>query len=411
MTSQLIHKLTQIKKRIGTGINVNPRRYQSKAAYLKRPSQAIFDWKIIFIFILIVGLASGLLVYSQIVGQEIELSQTPRKIRRSQPFYTKGIYLSSWTAGNFNRMNQIIDFIRRTGLNTVVIDIKDSTGKVAYDSQIPQVNELGTEEIRIGNIKGLLEKLYQHGIYTIARIAVFQDPELAIKKPQLALKNKGSGKIWRDWKGLAWVDPASEEVWAYNIALAKEAFEMGFDEVNFDYIRFPSDGDIKQIVYPFWDGVTPKAEIIRRFFEYQKINLEKYGPRSADLFGLTFWHVDNENDMNIGQRLVNAIPYFNYICPMVYPSHYPPNFEGFANPASHPYEVISRSLNKAKPLFQVQTGALVRPWLQAFDLGAKYTPEMIKEELKAAEEGNAFGWLFWNARNNYSVLEKVFINK
>lgn len=432
MTSRSIYKLIKTKKRISADIQVNPRCYRSKSITgMRRLCQTIFDWKIIFIFILIVGLANGLLVYSQIVDQEIKLSQTLKRIRRSQPFYTKGLYLSSWTAGDLSRMNKIIDLVRQARLNTLVIDIKDSTGKVAYDSQIPQINELGTEEIRIRNLKGLLEKLYQHGIYTIARIVVLQDPELATKRPDLALKDRRNGKIWRDYKGLSWVDPASKEVWDYNIALAKEAFELGFDEVNFDYIRFPSDGDIKNIIYPFWDGVTPKAEIIRRFFEYQKVNLEKYGPRSVDLFGLTFWHTDDGSDMNIGQRLVDAIPYFDYVCPMVYPSHYPPNFEGFANPAQYPYEIIYRSLIKAKPLFnQARINAekdadlrgrfqrestlnqhkfaLVRPWLQAFDLGAKYTPEMIRQEIKAVEDGGGYGWLFWNARNDYRVFEKVF---
>jgi hypothetical protein len=397
----------------------------------KSKNQSPFDWKIILIFVLIVGLASGLMVYSQVAEMEIrQMEQGTKKIRHSQPFYTKGIYLSSWTAGDSKRINQIIDFIRRTELNTVVIDIKDSSGKVAYDSKIPLVNELQTKEIRIRNLAALLEKFYQQGIYTIARIVVFQDPELATKKPELALKNRQTGKIWKDYKGLAWVDPASEEVWEYNIALAKEAFELGFDEVNFDYIRFPSDGDISQIVYPFWDGKTAKSEIIRRFFEYQKINLEKYGPRSIDLFGLTLWHLDDESDMNIGQRFTDALPYFNYICPMVYPSHYPPNFEGFANPAQYPYEIIYRSLAKAKPLFdQAQTNAdnhadqrgqfqrqsassprqsaLVRPWLQAFDLGAKYTPQMILEEKRAVRDGQGYGWLLWNARNDYSAIESA----
>ncbi|MGC9048860.1 MAG: putative glycoside hydrolase [Patescibacteria group bacterium] len=381
---------------------------------LEKILSLFFDWKIILIFILIVGFSSGLLVFSQIVKREIELSQMPNKIRRSQPFYTKGIYLSSWTAGESEKINQIIDFIRRTGLNTVVIDIKDSTGKVAYNSKIPLVNELNTKELRIRNLTALLEKFYQHGIYTIARIVVFQDPELAVKKPSLALKDRRSGKIWRDYKNLAWVDPASEEVWTYNVALAKEAFELGFDEVNFDYVRFPSDGDTNRIVYPFWDGRTEKSEIIRRFFEYQKIHLEKYGPRSIDLFGLTLWHIEDGFDMNIGQKLVNTLPYFDYICPMVYPSHYPANFEGFINPAQHPYEVIYRSLIKAKPLLGRQAQlkndgrAYIRPWLQVFDLGAKYNSVMIKEEIRAVEEASGYGWILWNARNDYSEVEVVF---
>lgn len=364
---------------------------------------------------IMVAAVSGLAALSQRPVKEVKSvkHEAPKRIKRVQPFYTKGIYLSSWTAGDNSRMNQIIDFLGRTELNTLVIDIKDSTGHVAYDSQVAQVKQWDSKEVKINNLNRLLDNLYQKGIYTIARLPVFEDTELAVKNPNLALKNKSTGKIWRDHKGLAWVDPASEEVWAYNIALAREAFELGFDEVNFDYVRFPSDGDISQITYPFWDGKTAKAEVMRKFFEYQKINLEKYGPRSVDLFGLNLWHVDDGSDMNIGQRLVHAMPYFDYICPMVYPSHYPPNFDGFANPAAYPYEIIYRNLNKVKPVFErwSQTPNVskvyLRPWLQAFNLGANYTPEMVLAEKKAVEDGGGYGWLLWNAKNNYLSIESV----
>jgi hypothetical protein len=376
--------------------------------------ESFFDWKFILFFVLLVLVSNFLLIYSQCVEKEIknDFQHYFKKIRRTQPVYTKGIYLTSWTASDLNKIKKIIDLIYQAKLNTVVIDIKDSFGKVAYDSKIPLVNKRKTKEIRIKNIKTLLEKFHLHGIYTIARIVVFQDSELANKRPDLALKNRLTGKIWKDYKGLSWVDPASKDVWEYNVSLAKEAFELGFDEVNFDYVRFPSDGNINQIVYPIWDKNTKKSEIIRRFFEYQKVQLERYGPRSVDLFGLTLWHLNDDNDMNIGQRFIDALPYFNYICPMVYPSHYPINFEGYKNPAEHPYEIIYKSLIKAKEYLEKQNiqKVFIRPWLQAFNLGAYYNEEMLIKEIRAAQDSSSYGWIFWNAKNDYSNLISTLKN-
>lgn len=372
--------------------------------------KVLTNWKFIIIFIVLVIATNTVFIFATIVEQEVNFPLT--KIRRQGPFYARGIYLSAWTAGTPDLMDSYIDFIRRTELNAVVIDIKDSTGEVTYDSNLPIVNQLGTEKIKIKDLPALLDKLYQKGIYTIARIAVFQDSILAEKKPDLALKNKQTGKIWRDWKGLAWIDPAAKEAWAYNVALAREAFELGFDEVNFDYVRFPSDGDLNQIVYPFWDGRESMSEIIRQFFEYQYNHLKNFGPRSVDLFGLTLWHIEDDSDMNIGQKFVDATPYFDYICPMVYPSHYPPNFEGFKNPATQPYEIIYRSLIKGQKYLEslppgIEIKSRIRPWLQAFNLGAEYTPRMIWQEKQAVYDAESFGWLFWNAQNKYWPIESA----
>jgi len=370
----------------------------------------LHDWRVFLIFLIFVGLLNTVFVVAQLANQEIkQLQNLPPTPRRTGPFYAKGIYISSWTASEESMVDQLINLIQKKGLNAVVIDIKDSTGWVAYNSQVPQIKVWGTQQIRIKNIEDLLKKFRSKKIYTIARIAVFQDPVLAEKKPIFALKDKRNGKIWRDNKGLSWVDPACQEVWDYNIALAREAFTLGFDEVNFDYIRFPSDGQISNIIYPAWDGQAPKYEIIRRFFEYQYKELKDLGPRSADLFGMTFWHTDTGFDMNIGQRLVDALDYFDYVCPMLYPSHFPDNFNGFKNPAEYPYEVINTSLKKAEPIFIDSEGKRrekpkIRPWLQAFDIGAIYTPEMIQKEKQAVIDNQGYGWIFWNARNDYSTV-------
>lgn len=316
----------------------------------------------------------------------------------------KGIYLTGYTAGNKFRRAELVDLINQTELNSIVIDIKDYSGKIFFDTQIPLAEEIKSEEIRIPDLADWLKELKKEGIYTIARIVVFQDPYLAEKKPELALKAKNGG-IWRDKKGLSWVDPTQKLVWDYNLDLAKEAVELGFEEINFDYIRFPSDGDISQIVYANLDNTEEKSKIMKEFYAYLAKTLAAYPViTSADLFGMVLWRKDG---LNIGQRLADSAPYFDYISPMVYPSHYPPNFEGFSNPAQHPYEIVYRSLIRAKEEL-ADNRAKLRPWLQDFDLGAEYTPEMIKLEKKASVDASSTGWLLWNAANRYTeaALEK-----
>jgi hypothetical protein len=364
----------------------------------------------IIIFVFLPILLCGLWVFTAFVQHKylITAVETPKKFHREQPFYARGIYLSSWTAATPGLLDKVLDLARNNQINSLVIDLKDSSGTVAYDSQTPLVNQLNTKDPRIDNLKDLTDKLHNQGFYLIARLPMFQDTRLAENKPEWALKNVRTGKIWRDHKNLAWVDPASSEVWQYNLDIAKEAYQDGFDEINFDYIRFPSDGDISLIGYPFWDKKITKAEAIKQFFIEQYDELKKYGPRSVDLFGLTLWHLEDGSDMNIGQLMTNAMPYFDYICPMVYPSHYPSGFENFSNPADHPYDVIFGSLDKARVAFETMRAdpnvnhPYLRPWLQAFDLGATYNLEMIKEQIRATDDSGGLGWTLWNARNDYS---------
>ncbi|MDD5222331.1 MAG: putative glycoside hydrolase [Patescibacteria group bacterium] len=364
----------------------------------------------IIIFILLPILLCGLWIFTVFVQHKYLLTnnETPKKFYREQPFYVRGIYLSSWTAATPKLLDKTLELARNNQINSLVIDLKDSSGNVAYDSRVPLVNHLNTKQVRISVLRELTDKLHGQGFYLIARLSMFQDTVLAESKPEWALKNVNTGKIWRDRRNLAWVDPASPDVWQYNLDIAREAYDNGFDEINFDYIRFPSDGDISLIKYPVWDKQNTKAEVIKQFFAKQYDELKKYGPRSIDLFGLTLWHLEDGSDMNIGQSLANAMPYFDYICPMVYPSHYPSGFENFSNPADHPYDVVYRSLNKSRITFETMRAdpkanhPYVRPWLQAFDLGAIYNLAMIKEQIRATDEGGGLGWILWNARNDYS---------
>jgi hypothetical protein len=322
-----------------------------------------------------------------------------------EPIRAKGVYVTFRTAAN-HRMDEIIDLIEKTELNSVVIDIKDYTGRIPFQTESDLVHEIGSEKIFIKDIRGLIENLHKEGIYSVARIAVFEDNYLPREKPELALKNS-SGGLWYDNNGLTWLDPASKEVWDYTIAIAKEATKVGFDEINLDYIRFPSDGATALIKYPFWNKETEKTEVVRSFFEYFNSRIKPLGVFiSADLFGLT---LTSTNDLNIGQWLEYAAPYFDYICPMVYPSHYPVGFEGFENPAAHPYEVIYDGLTKGmERLASISVSnpntavAKLRPWLQDFNMGAIYDARMIELQKKAVYDAGADGWLLWNPKNYYT---------
>jgi len=244
---------------------------------------------------------------------------------------------------------------------------------------------------------------------------------LAEARPDLAIKDK-NGDTWQDNKNLAWVDPASKEVWDYNIAIARDAIGRGFDEINFDYIRFPSDGDLTNVSYPFWDKKTSKREVIKSFFAYLREALPRI-KISADVFGQTT--IEN-NDLTIGQIIEDAYQYFDYVAPMLYPSHYTKGFLNFYNPAMHPYEVIKYSMDSAinrlitynqqlitttsseeLSVISYQSSAKLRPWLQAFNLGAIYTPDMIQKEIQAVFDAASstpeliHGYMLWNSSNRY----------
>jgi hypothetical protein len=330
----------------------------------------------------------------------------PAPSKRQQLLNTevRALYITSWTAG-INRFNQLIDMVSHSHLNAVVIDIKDSTGKVGYDSKVPMVAQTGAYERRIRDLDAILRQCRDKKIYTIARIAVFQDPNLAKARPDLAV-GSGGKRIWRDRKGLAWVDPASKVVWEYNLAIAREAAAKGFDEVQFDYVRFPTDGKLKTMTYPVYRRDVPKHEIIRRFFQYVDQQMKPVDVMtSADIFGLTTM-VDD--DMNIGQRIQDVADYVDFVCPMIYPSHYPRGHLGLKNPAEHPYRVIyDASMRGVKRLEGKR--AKMRPWLQDFKLGAAYDKKMIIDQIQAARDAKVFGFSMWNARNIYT--DAVYLDK
>lgn len=320
----------------------------------------------------------------------------------STPKDLKAVYVSAWVAGSAKHINPIIKMIDETELNAIVIDVKDSTGRVSFKMPVASVEKEGSAEKRIADVRSLIDTLHKKNIYVIGRISVFQDPYMTKKHPEWSITRKSDGGVWKDRKGLSFLDPSKKEVHDYIVAVAKGAYEEGFDELNFDYIRYPSDGNVKDINYHLKEGET-RADNMEKFFKYlsSEMKKEKNIPISADLFGLT---TEVNDDMGIGQVWDKALPYFDYLCPMVYPSHYPAGHAGFSNPSVHPYEVINRALIGAiaKNDKMVIDRNKIRPWLQDFDLGAVYTKEMVQSEIKAVNDNGLTSWLLWDPANKYT---------
>jgi hypothetical protein len=339
--------------------------------------------------------------------QERALQKTVRLVRaetpgagtirnKPAPIEAKGLYLTAYSAANPTKRAQIIDLINATELNTVVIDIKDYTGYVLYDTDVELANELGLERDRLGDVSAIINDFHENNIYVIARQTVFQDPVLAEMRPDLAFQSTYGG-LWRDHKGLAWVDANNKEIWEYNVEIAKEAIALGFDEINFDYVRFPTDGNMSALVYTH--GALEKHEVMGAFFAYLSEALaDEPAYISLDFFGFV---MERHNGMSIGQRLEDAVDHVDYISPMMYPSHYPSGHLGLANPAAHPAAVIAYGMAQGTPYFE-GTRAQVRPWIQAFDIGAVYDASKIRAQIDMVEAYTDAGWLLWNAANRYS---------
>ncbi len=322
----------------------------------------------------------------------------PRHLKT--PPAVRGIYMTSWVAGTRDWRRELVDFIKKTEINSIVIDVKDYTGRISFDTGDASIKKTGSEEIRVKDMKDFIETLHDAGIYAIARITVFQDPFYSKKHLDQAVQKK-NGAIWKDRKGLSYVDPGAREFWDYTVRVARASERVGFDELNFDYIRFPSDGDMKDIAFPVSKNKN-KVDALTEFFAYLDSSLNDLPvPISADVFGMT---TTNYDDLNIGQVLENIAPYFDYIAPMVYPSHYPPTFRGFKNPAAHPYEIIHFSMTKAveRLIAASSTPAKLRPWIQDFDLGATYDAAMVRLEKQAVYDAGLESWLSWDSSNKYT---------
>ena len=316
------------------------------------------------------------------------------------PENVKAVYMTSYVAGDIARRKELVGLIEETELNSVVIDVKDFTGYIAFPIENSFLQKIGSFKNVIPNAQDFVDDLHERGIYVIGRIVAFQDPILAAKRQDLAvLVSKDSDEVWKDFKGQSWLDPGSIDVWEYLSVLGKETYKVGFDEINYDYVRFPSDGNMKDIYYPYSEGRV-LTEVIKEFMAFLDKEFEGTGAvTSVDFFGMT---TTNFNDLNIGQKLEDALLYFDFVAPMVYPSHYPRNFIGLANPAEKPYEVVKYSMDRAVSRAST-TRYKLRPWLQDFNLGADYTPQRVREQIQAVYDAGLTSWMLWNAPNRHTT--------
>jgi len=316
------------------------------------------------------------------------------------PFRPQALYLSFFGIGDRRLRERALTLIDTTELNALVIDVKGDHGKIPYETAVPLAAAVGAQGPRtVSDIRGLMGGLHEKGVYTIARIVVFKDAPLALARPDLAVKTSAGG-VWRDRENLAWSDPFRREVWDYDIAIAVEAAQYGFDEIQFDYVRFP---DAPGLVYSQPSTQASRIGAIGGFLAEARRRLAPYNVfLSADVFGYVCW---NLNDTMIGQRLEDLAPLLDYVSPMLYPSSFQFGIPGYRNPVEHPYEIVALSLERA----QQRTGlpaTRFRPWLQAFRDYAfdrrVFGEAEIRAEITAAERFGSGGWMLWNPRNEYS---------
>ena len=319
-----------------------------------------------------------------------------RRDRSYRPL--KGIYLTGYSAASPTAVTRLVKIADETEINAFVIDVKDNSGYVLYNSAAPLAKSLGLVKPEIKDIDGLIATLVQHDITPVARIVCFQDPVLAKKRPDLAIKSKKTGGNWLDPKKAQYTNPYSHEVWEYLVEVAEDAAKHGFREIQFDYVRFPS-GDVSDTVYPGAD--SSKEDAIAGFLAFARARLEKLGVWvSADVFGVI---LQVKNDAGIGQQVAKLAANVDVVCPMIYPSHYAKGEYGFANPNANPHDLIFAAVKDMKARL-AGTGAKGRPWLQDFTLGSPaYGVAQVKAEIQAVKDQGIDEWILWNASNKYTV--------
>jgi hypothetical protein len=394
-----------------------------------------------FLFLLLNPSVSAVKVAKEKVGDVVEIAkeiQKPKNTHLPTPEPLKAIYMSACVVGTPSFRDTLVKIADETEVNAIVIDVKDFSGALSYKPENPdlmhawEVSKCGTSEM-----KEILKTLREKNIYTIARVTVFQDPHYTSLHPELAVRKKSDGGVWKDKKGLAFLDVGGKATWDYVISIAKDASSIGFDEINFDYIRYPSDGDMKDTNFTLSSG--SKADQLEKFFEYLNNEMKKEGiVTSADLFGMT---TTNTDDLNIGQVLEKTLPYFDYVVPMVYPSHYPNGFNGWSNPNNHVYDLIHFVMDSggdraeatstiiqtigSEDIFKyattttststpvrVSTGLFtkesyprtkLRTWIQDFDYGGTYDIAEVKAQFQASYDVGVTSWMIWSPSNKYTV--------
>ena len=327
------------------------------------------------------------------------------------PVKVKGIYVTGPAAGS-ERMEQLIDLVSSTELNTMVIDVKNDEGNLTYKMEVPASANLEAGIRYVKDMPALVERLHQQGIYVIARIVCFKDPVLAAARPELALRLP-DGKAVMDANGLAWVNPYKEEVWDYLCTLAECAARDGFDEIQFDYVRFPIGNDANAADYGVDMSTYPREAGLTDFFDYASKRLhEKQIIFGADLFG-TIIGSDVDRDRT-GQNYLSIAEHTDAICPMIYPSHYANGTFGMNVPDQYPYETIANALQLSKEeLGETDSPkGVVRPWLQCFnaiwvDGHITYGSKEVHDQIQAVYDAGYEEWFLWHASNHYEQVKSA----
>jgi hypothetical protein len=323
---------------------------------------------------------------------------------RLAPMTPKALYLSFYGVGSKALRDPALKMLEETELNALVIDVKGDRGMIPYRSSVPLSAEVGGQRIiTVRDMDGLMASFKEKGIYTIARIVVFKDDLLATARPDLAVKTPAGG-LWRDREKLAWVDPFRKEVWNYNIQIAEEAAKLGFDEIQFDYVRFP-DSRSPRFSQPSTE--EGRVQAIAGFLKEAKARLAPYNVFvAADIFGYVCW---NLNDTDIGQKLDPIASAVDYLSPMLYPSGFQFGIPGYRNPVQNPYEIIYLSLKKAQERTKISS-VRFRPWLQAFKDYAfdrrQFNGKELRDQISASEKFGAQGWMLWNPVNQYTTASE-----
>ncbi len=368
------------------------------------------------------------------------------------PPQAKTIYMTSCVAGTPSFRDDLIELMRETEINSVIIDVKDYSGTISFPASSPSW-DAAWQNARCGtrDMKDLIARLHEDGIFVMARITVFQDPFYTEIRPDLAVKKADGVTNWKDYKGLSFIDVAATDYWDHMVELSVDAYNIGFDELNFDYVRYPSDGPMSDISFPHSDAGPwgdDKQANLEAFFKYlnEKMSDESMFAEfkhentgrasntpylSADLFGMT---TTNYDDLSIGQVQDRAAPYFDFIAPMVYPSHYPDSFLGLGNPNDYPYKVVNYAMQAGvdrmrssstpmegflhtpitttnasgttsftgkytKPVYDADR---LRTWIQDFDYGGDYDAADVRAQIQASYDAGVMSWMIWAPSNRYT---------
>lgn len=377
--------------------------------------------------------------------EERKNTNLPEIKHQPLPTPVKAVYMTACVAGTPDFRARLVKLVEETEINSLIIDIKDYSGTISFSPTDERLKGAwSAAKCGARDMRDFIASLHEKGIYVIGRVTVFQDPYYSALHPELAVKRADGVSVWHDFKGLSFIDVGSRDYWDYIIALSRDSYNLGFDEINFDYVRYPSDGPMTDIAFTqskTYPGDNSKQANLEEFFKYLHEELskeEKFSDyehtntgrasstpwTSVDLFGMT---TTNYDDLSIGQVQDRAAPYFDFVAPMVYPSHYPKNAFGYANPNDYPYEIVyhamsvgvKRMIASTTPMmgFQhtrlgtstpsvyqkpVYTADKFRTWIQDFDYGGNYDIAEVKAQIKASVDAGVHSYMIWAPSNIYT---------